>query len=202
MPTGVQIASPAYRNPHPSIHALRTAFRGNDARERSCGLRSIPRARDGKTMIQSVSSALDRRGRGFADTTTASCAYIARSRAIGTVYTPGSNAAICYTSNSRTIIKDTCESARPLDGVDLGMVRSRAMRAGAVNDPPLRQGCHALRWEREKRRTLGETETLDERRKELPVTPRGWIWKPSAARKKRSHVRRKSSLWHERGCDT
>ena len=48
---------------------------------------------------------------------------------------------------------------------------------------------------------MGETEALDDRRKEVPVTPRGWIWKPSAARKKKSRVRREGGLWHERGGD-
>ena len=56
-----------------------------------------------------------------------------------------------------------------------------------------------MRWEREERRTLGETETSDKREKWLPTTQQDWIWKSSAARKRRPHVKREGSLWHERG---
>ena len=86
---------------------------------------------------------------------------------------------------------------------DRGRSGQEAVVCGHVStDPSLRPGCHELRWEREGRRTLDETETLDERRKRLPGTPRGCIRKPRAARSIRPCVRRESGLWHERGCDT
>ena len=112
------------------IHAPRPASRGNGTREASCVSRSILGARHGRTTVQSVSSALDRRARGFADTTVEFCACTPRSRAVRTVPVLGSNAAICYTASSRTVIEDTCESARPLVGVGFGMVTSRAISVG------------------------------------------------------------------------
>ena len=190
------------------IHAPRPAFRGNDAHKPSCVSRSIRGARDGRAMVQSESSGLDRRARGFANITVGSCAYNTRGRAVGTVSMPGSNAAICHTSCSRTVIEGPARARGR--SLELDLVWSDRGRSGqeavvcehVSTDPSLRPGCHELRWEREGRRTLDETETLDERRKRLPGTPRGCIRKPRAARSIRPCVRRESGLWHERGCDT
>ena len=58
--------------------------------------------RNGRTTIQSVSSALDRCACGFANASVGSCPYTSRT----------SNRTICYTSSSHTVIGETGKSAR------------------------------------------------------------------------------------------
>ena len=152
---------PASRRPPPRtgthsllIDAFRTAFRRNDAREPSCVSRSIRGARDGRAMVQSESSGLDRRARGFANITVGSCAYNTRGRAVGTVSMPGSNAAICHTSCSRTVIEGPARARGR--SLELDLVWSDRGRSGqeavvcehVANDPSLQPGCHASRWVR------------------------------------------------------